>query len=198
MISIKISIYKLFVIGLFSVFLYGCPVFSEKTIVDNGPLPDSAKLVVPYKNGEDYKFKFSNGLVINFTAEREIVDAIDNGCAECFNFEQHYQRDIIKLIPDYPLFDISFEINNLDTTEISCDLVIGNNYYYIPTNEQKTSYIEQFDSLLIDSVFYKNVFKLYPNYFNNKQTLTDSLYYNYKFGILKLIKSNNETYTILP
>ncbi len=94
MIAFKTYIFKLFLLILFSVFLYGCPVL-PKTIVDNGPLPESAKLVVPYKNGENYKFKFSNGLVINFTAERETVDAIDNGCAECFNFEQHYQRDII-------------------------------------------------------------------------------------------------------
>lgn len=197
MISFKTYIFKLFVIALISIFIYGCPVI-PKTIVDNGPLPDSVRLVVPYMNGENYKFQYSNGLVINFTAEREIIDDIDYGCAECFNFEQHYQRDIIKLTPDYPLFDISFEINNLDTTEIHCEINIGNRYYNIPTNEQQTRHIEQLDSLLIDSVFYKNVFKLYTNYSINNQNLTDSLYYNYKFGILKLIKSNNEIYTILP
>ncbi len=72
MIAFKTYIFKLFLLILFSVFLYGCPVL-PKTIVDNGPLPESAKLVVPYKNGENYKFKFSKGLVINFTAERKLL-----------------------------------------------------------------------------------------------------------------------------
>jgi len=192
----KISVWKKISVISFIIFLFGCPLL-EKTIIRNGSLPESAIALVPYKNGKSYKFKYSNDLTINFVAERERVEEIDNGCAECFNYELYYELDRTILKSDYPLFDIKFEIDNNDSTKIHCYSTIGNDYFTIPTNELEESYFEKEDSMFVDSVWYRNVFKMKSGTSSNNNIIyTDSLYYNYKFGIIKIIMSNGKTYTI--
>lgn len=168
--------------------------FTERIIIENGNLPDSALLIVPYQNGKVYKLKHSAGLVINFTANRETTDEITN-CVEYCKYETHYQTNRTTLYPDYPIFNISFEINNLDTNQIFCSALIAKSAFVIPDSKNN---VEKVDSVLVDTTYYKEVFKIKSQHYTyyNDSIYVDSMYYNYESGILKLIMSNNETYTI--
>ena len=72
--------------------------------------------------------------------------------------------------------------------------------FYIPTADFQLDYFEKVDSLIIDSVTYKDVFKLnsdYGSYYDKDSIYADSLYYNYEYGILKILMSNGESYEIV-
>ncbi len=195
MVEIKKMKIEYFFILVLLVMLYGCPLCINKVITENGPLVEEYKLSIPYQDGKIYKLKYSDSLVINFTAQRILEDLMVNNCAECCG-ETQFQIDKTILTADYPLFDIQFELNNRDTTNIECYTKIGNTYFYIPVTEAQITRTDKIDSLIIDSISYKNVYVLYSNYSTNSNKPLDSLFYNYDFGIVKLILSNDEIYTI--
>lgn len=167
--------------------------------VENGALPDSALSFVPYQNGETYKLKHSNGLIINFETTRSTRDEWSH-CTECCNYEYHFEINTTRLIPDYPIFDCNFDISNRDTTYFDCYASIGKYGFYIPTSDFQLDYFEKVDSLTLDSVSYYNVFKLksdYGSYYDQDSIYADSLYYNFQHGILKILMSNGEYYEIV-
>lgn len=186
--------YALFVFVLFS-----CRPPCEITIVDNGKLADSALRFVPYSNGETYSFKHSNGHIINYTASRETIEAYSS-CSECCVYEYRYEVNTTKLIPDYPLFNLQFEIDNFDTTDYHLRALVGSYFFYIPINEEfNTDYVTRADSIMIDSLYYYQVFTLKSysnNFFSQDSIFVDSLYYNYDKGVVKIIMSNEESYTL--
>jgi len=183
---------------IFSVLLYGCwP--CDTIMIENGKLPDSALKYVPYINGETYKFKHSNGLEINYKTTRETYEEWTS-CSECCKYEYHFEINSTILTPDYPIFNLQFQIDNRDTLNYQCYASIGKYGFYIPTNnEHDIDYYEQVDSVQIDSVYYYQVFKLksnYDNYYSRDSIYVDSIYYSYDKGIIKILLSNNENYTI--
>jgi len=178
--------------------LNGC-IPCDTVIIENGPLPDSALRFVPYQNGKIYKFRHSKGLVINFDTYRETREEWTH-CAECCSYEYHYEVNSTRLTPNYPIFDFYFEISNRDTSYFECYTTIGKYGFYIPTADFQLDYFEKVDSLIIDSVTYKDVFKLnsdYGSYYDKDSIYADSLYYNYEYGILKILMSNGESYEIV-
>ncbi|MEA3451372.1 MAG: hypothetical protein U9Q83_05655 [Bacteroidota bacterium] len=183
----------------FIVLISGCSQcnLTNQIIIENGKLPDSALLYIPYQDGEIYKFKHSNGLVVNFSTYRKTTDEI-TGCVEYCKYETHYQKNSTNLYPDYPIFDINLEINNLDTNYIFCSAFIAKSSFIIPTGNNNFENVKKMDSVLIDTVYYKDVFKIKANYYSyiDESISVDSMYYNYEFGILKIIITNDETYTI--
>lgn len=182
---------------IFIFLLFGCwP--CDTVVVENGKLPDAALKYVPYIDGETYKFKHSNGLVINYKTNRETYDE-RTGCSECCEYAYHFEINSTILTPDYPIFNFQFQIDNQDTSNIQCNAAIGKNGFYIPTgNELDIAYFEKVDSIKIDTVYYYQVFKLKSNgnYYIQDSISVDSLYYNYEKGIIKIIMSNNESFTL--
>ncbi|MBI9069169.1 MAG: hypothetical protein JEZ09_17870 [Salinivirgaceae bacterium] len=183
---------------IFSILLYGC-LPCDTIMIENGALPDSTLKYVPYVNGKTYKFKHSNGLKVNYKTTRETHEEWTS-CAECCKYEYHYEVNSTILIPDYPIFEFQFQIDNRDTLNYNCYASIGKYGFYIPTNnEYDIDYYEQVDSVQIDSVYYYQVFKLksnYDNYYSRDSIYVDSIYYSYDKGIIKILLSNNENYTI--
>ena len=183
---------------IFSFLFYGC-LPCDTIMIENGALPDSALKYVPYINGKTYKFKHSNGLVINYKTTRETHEEWTS-CAECCEYEYHYEVNSTILIPDYPIFNFQFQIDNLDTLNYNCYASIGKYGFYIPTNNEfDNDYYEQVDSVKIDSVYYYQVFKLksnYDNYYSRDSIYVDSIYYSYDKGIIKILLSNNENYIL--
>ena len=182
----------------FSFLLYGC--WPCNTImIENGALPDSALKYVPYVNGETYKFKHSNGLEINYKTTRETHEEW-TGCAECCEYEYHYEVNSTILIPDYPIFNFQFQIDNQDTLNYHCYASVGKYGFHIPTNNEfDIDYYEKVDSVKINSVYYYQVFKIkshYENYYSQDSIYVDSLYYNYLNGIIKIVMSNEESFTL--
>ena len=181
----------IFVTALF----HGCWPCHTITI-ENGPLPEKALAFVPYQDGETYKIGHSKGLVINYRATRETTDGWTE-CTECCKYEYHYQINTIRLVPDYPVFELYFEISNPDTAFINCYGSAGKYNFLIPASEMQSEYFESEDSLKLGDIFYKDVFKLKSSYWSHQDSIfADSMYYNYEFGILKLIMSNGEYYEI--
>jgi hypothetical protein len=179
-------------------FLSGCwP--CDTIMVENGPLPDSALGYVPYKNGGTYSFRHSNGLVINYNTTRETLEAW-SGCSECCKYEYHYEVNSTRLVPDYPVFTLQFQIDNQDTLNFHCHASIGKYGFYVPTNNEfGIGNFEKFDSVKVDSEYYYQVFKLksnHDNYYFQDSIYVDSMYYNYENGIIKILLSNGENYTI--
>lgn len=182
---------------LLIVFLYGCPPCDTVPVtIDNGSLPVSALKFVPYQSGETYRFKHSNGLVIKFKTFRETREEREERCTECCSYVQ-YEVNSTWLTSDYPIFDFYFSISNRDTSYYNCYASIGKYGFNIPTADFHPDYFSRVDSMMIDSFYYRDVFKLkshYGSYNNSDSIYADSLFYNYEHGILKIIMSNGESY----
>lgn len=166
--------------------------------VENEPLPESALGFVPYKNGDTYSFRHSNGLVINYKTTRETHEEW-SGCSECCKYEYRYEVNSTRLVPDYPVFTLQFEIDNLDTSNFHCFASIGKYGFYVPINDEFSGGVEKVDSVKVDSEYYYQVFKLksnHDNYYFQDSIYVDSMYYNYENGIIKILLSNGENYTI--
>lgn len=181
---------------LFVFILYGCPP-CDREVIENGPLPQSALECVPYQDGENYKLKYSDELIISFTAERRTEENWQESRGQWCGPETHYESNTTVLKADYPLFDIGFTMNNYDTNAIHCFAYIGESTFYIPVSEFQQSNYEKTDTMIIDETIYEDVFVMTITTSSGETFLTDSLYYNFEFGILKYIKSNGESYTIL-
>lgn len=184
---------KYLAILIFSLALAGC---CDTIVINNGPLPETALLLVPYQDGETYSLKHSNGLIINFATSRETRDEWDfeRPCTEV-----RYQLNSSRLTPDYPIFNLSFSISNSRAPHIDCYASIGNGWFYIPSDDTQTGEFELADSLIIGNHTFYNIFILANYnvpYFGHQGIYPDTLYYNYEFGILKIVMSNNESYEI--
>ncbi len=178
--------------------LTGCP-RCRPVYFNNGPLPEKALAYVPYKDGEVYKFRHSAGHIIRFTCSR-FNQTAQTHCEECCSTVFNYMVNTTWLEPDYPLFNIQIDIANPDTSYLYCSAYLGAGFN-IPVNPQDTILAQKTDSVFVDSTWYYDVFllKSYPgDFLDLGEIYVDSLYYNYQNGILKIIMSNNETYTIFP
>lgn len=169
------------------------------TVIDNGPLPDSALIFVPYIDGQTYSFKHSNGLVIDFSATRK-THAEWSGCSECCEYEYHYEVNTTLLTSEYPVFDMFFRIDNMNAPYYHCSAAIGKYGFYIPTyNIIGNAEYEQVDSIAVDSTWYYKVFKLKADnlmFLPHDTIFVDSLYYSYNDGVIKIIMSNGENYVL--
>lgn len=191
---IQINKYFFLIFGCVFIF-YACPLCIE-SYSDNGPLNDEAKLLVPYKDQGIYSFKYNDTLIINFDAYRGLEQGIDQ-CAECC-YGVKYEIDKTVLTSDYPLFKISFEVDNLDTSDIHFYAKVGPDYFYIPTPEWPPQYVEKSDSMMVNSFWYINVYKLKSSASpNSNYVYADTMFYNYDYGILKIKMSDGKDFTYI-
>ncbi len=175
-----------------------CRPCDEPIVIDNGKIPDSILSYIPYQNGLNYKFRHSGGLVIGFSAVRASNEAWLE-CHRCCKFVYKYEENITTLIPDYPIFNIGFNLANMDSSFCALSAWVGHDGFSIPANDYQAGFVGFADSILIgDKVFY-NVFKIKSDYssgYNRETIYTDSIYYSYQHGLIQIKMSNGEKYTI--
>jgi hypothetical protein len=192
---------KLVSIVVLAITLSGCPPPCESYLkVDNGAIPDSIISLVPYSDGDTVRFRHSMGHIIGYAVERErnfYTEIFDRGAC----IELTYETDNTLLTPDYPVFSFALNITGFDTTLYVLDIMMGSNYVSIPLNSEYWDNYKITDSVEVQSIFYYDVFKLKASsywYNSSSEMYLDSLYFNFSSGILKLIMSNNENYTLHP
>lgn len=178
------------------IIFYACP-DCENEVIDWGSIPDSIKTLIPYQDGEIYSLKYSDSLMINFEVERWSEEDWAYGRGSWCPTDIRFEKEIVRLEPDYPLYDIEISLSNIDSSHYSYIINLRSQDFYIPVNPLDLDYAEKIDSMIIDSVTYKDIFVTYSSaYINNQWAEYDTLFYNYDSGILKLSFSNGERYTI--
>jgi hypothetical protein len=179
-----------------AILFYACP-NCENEVVDWGPIPDSVKAFIPYQDGEIYSLKYSDSLIINFEAERWSVEDWAYGRGSWCPTDIRFEKEMVRLKPDYPLYDIEISIANFDSSQYHYYVYLRSQSFGLPVNPLDFDYYEMMDSLVIDSIIYTDVFVSYSSaYIDHQWADKDTLYYNNDFGILKLLFSNGESYTI--
>ena len=182
---------KLISIGLLIVFSVSCTDYcpkwkkGEPVYIDMGTIPDSVKAYVPYADGQVIKFRHNKGKLIEFTVHRS-TSKEQTDCEWCCEKVEYtkYETDLTKLIPNYPLFELSFSINNL-----------YNNPQHINMSPLAPILLdEEVDTVSINNKIYTDVLKIgdQNNYSNN----IDSIYFSKTNGVLKIISSNGEYYDL--
>lgn len=165
-------------------------------IVDLGPLSEEQLQLVPYKDKQTYMFRHNQGQVISFVAERGTTQE-QTYSSHCSKYEYLYEMNTTYLIPDYPVFNIVLWLSNPMEEEVYFNLNVGTRSFYMPT-DFSNSYFPRKDSVWIIDQFYYNVFQLksQSDYYQSDSIYADSIYYNFDYGILKIIMSNDENFTI--
>jgi len=121
-------------------------------------------------------------------------------CHYCCDFTFSYETNITRLIPDYPVFNISMTLSNADTMQYEFSCFVGKYFLNIPVGRSQTGVSYHFsDSVLIGETYYYDVFKIKSsnNYLWNDYIKVDSVYYNSTRGILLIKMSNEEYYSIV-
>ena len=186
---------------VFLIFMLACRP-CEVTTIELPNITDTLLAKIPYKNGNSIIMEHSQGKSMEFVVNRKSSKE-QTSCEHCCKYNYIYEVDETDLITNYPIFSISFSISGLDTTNYYIGSYIGNSNVTIPTSYNKTNNYNDAkleDSILIKDKKYYNVFKIKSsvNDFYKDILFVDSVYYNYKFGLIKIIMSNEETYTLLP
>lgn len=173
--------------------LWGCPPCDRETI-DKGKLSEYALLYVPYTNGDTLTLQHSGGKLIRYAIRRE-TQQVTNTCAECCD-EIISEENLTTITPDYPIFSISVSITEYDSNYVNCTVSIGKNAFYISSD---SSISKPKEKLVVNEKTYRQVYQLksYSNsYYSNDSIYADSMYYNCEKGIIQIIMSNNEKYTL--
>lgn len=174
-----------------------CPNKYEEQHVFVKDMSDDVRATIPYQHGDVVHFLHENNrTIIDFTASRQLSNK-----TESVGFYPgikiiHYQCDIVKLRPNYPIFDIELILNNFEQFfdeeyEITPVIGIGNKGFRINNN----CIIE--DTLVINDKEYYNVMKAYANHDDSPATSFDTILYNYEYGILQIKMTTGETYTYI-
>ena len=190
---------KPFTIILFIIFLkIGCrPTPCEYIVKTYQKLPVECLEMVPYKNGQVVKLQHSSGYVISFDVQRETTEYHES-CRECCE-DRSYEINTANLFPNYSIFDIQLGISPIDSVNCGFNVYVGKYQFWMYTNMENSEFFQKADSIVINEKVYYDVFKFKSGVgygYNNDSIYTDSLFYNYKFGILQIKMSNGENYTI--
>ncbi|HRZ96227.1 MAG TPA: hypothetical protein P5084_01625 [Paludibacter sp.] len=179
-------------------FLYGCPPPCEQEEqIDNGHLSNAALSLVPYQQAEIYKFKHTNGYVIEFSTERSSSTLYMDMNFNCGPTSK-YEENTTTLKSDYPIFDINLYVSNSEKDYNSVSIFIGRSAFAFKYSNSNGFMSDQFqDSVMINTKKYYNVERLANfNTFYDELAFADSIYYNQEIGIIKIKLSNGEDYTV--
>jgi len=173
--------------------LWGCPPCQRETI-DKGKLTEYALSYVPYANGDTLTLQHTGGKLIQFAINRE-TQQVSNTCEECCD-EIISEENLTTFTPDYPIFSMSVSLTEYDSNYVSCAVSIGKYSFYISSD---TSISNPNEKLVVKEKTYRQVYQLksdYGTYYDTDSIYADSLYYNLEKGIIQIIMSNNEKYTL--
>lgn len=172
----------------------GC---DEPTIIDMGLIPDSILSEVPYEDGLIYPFTHSGGKVISFTAQRTSRDEYLYCDRCCDDYSYRYQVNETVLTPDYPVFQLRIQLNSMDSSYYGHSIWIGRHGFYVSVRNMENFPVDYADSLQFNGKWYPGVYSLKntDSYWMIQDSIRpDSLYYNFRSGIIKIVMTNGEYY----
>jgi len=186
----------LLVIALLPLLVCSCGC-DEPTIIDMGLIPDSILSQVPYQDGQIYPFTHSGGKVISFTAQRTSRDEYLYCDRCCDDYSYRYQVNETVLTPDYPVFPFRIQLNSLDSACYAHMISIGNCSFHLLARNPDAYHFDYADSLQFNGKWYPGVYSLKntDSYWMIQDSIRpDSLYYNFRSGIIKIVMTNGEYY----
>lgn len=172
-------------------FLQACPppVPCDPIITQIEPIPDSVQSIIPYVNGEVYDYIHSEGTIVQFMCSSSLEEnrqCFD--CNECLVFEKLQ----VILEPDYLLPPIEMTLRQIDDSFYELVVGYGNSSFTIPVNFNEYNSIAEIFS---DTIGIKR--DNWSNFYDSKSSLyADSIYYALDKGIVKIVMSNDETFSI--
>lgn len=187
------TILIIIIIGIF----YACPTPCDTiNTIEISPISDTILSSIPYKTGDEIVFIHSGGAKIIFTIVRENTTEL-NYCDHCCDIWE-YKMDKTVLSPNYSINPIEITLTKSDEEYIDFWMSFGRSNFHIVSYNFNTDFI---DSLLVNSELYFDVLCLKAEenqyYIDDGFSLfADSVYYNYKYGIIKIVMSNNEYYLL--
>lgn len=171
-------------------------------------LSESEIQLIPYTLKQTVNFKHSKGFTFNVMVNENIFEwNSDNFCDECCGGEYtSYQERHVLLVSEYPEFNISLSLNSLknygeEEKAISIDI---NRYRSYFKYDNDTKFICEdivcYDEIIINDKSYFNVVESeFENRYDTDDTVgfyPQKIRYNNNFGIIQIIMSNNETYSL--
>jgi len=186
----------------------------DPKILGKYALADTTLNVVPYKKGQEIKFKHSNGYEFKFTVSDRVStwrksNDDEVGFHSCDYYL--YEDNVTSLSSSYPKLEIKFSLTAQDTTDHyikPLSITIGkNNQTMIDYHRWQllpSGYFNRilfYDTLRVNQKLYRKVFQSEVwNYYTDIDTANlvtiKSILYNKEFGLLQIKMSNQETYTI--
>ena len=153
------------ILFFFIFIIYACPP-CDREIIENGPLPQSALDCVPYQDGEIYKLKYSEDLIISFTAERRTEENRQESRGQWCGPETHYEENRIVLEADYPSVNWPFESRGYPISYVPADANLEDHIWKMLASESVSvfafSLVQYVDGFRMDLDFLKELKLKYP------------------------------------
>jgi hypothetical protein len=175
----------------------GCDRCKNYAALDNGILDTGILELVPYSDGQSVKFVHSEGQVINFDVSRDTRDDVIYMDMSCYSIK--YQVNTTIMEPDYPAFSFQFDVSNIDSTYTIIDGYVGMYWWSIPSDTTIQAVRDALNEEMINGRVYDKVFKVKTYQWTGhieELIYADSAWYSYDSGVVKVIMSNGENYTI--
>lgn len=195
---------------VFLIFLSAFPTCCNEESIETERvlLSEKEKNLIPYKINQTIKFQHSNGFNFDFQVINDEYSLFeDNYCDECCGGEfTSYQERIVNLKSTVLNLNITLKINSLENINNSkiLDVSINNSSGFINYDNNfqfDCSQSNCLDEFTLHNIKFNDVIiiKLEKNWFiNENNTLfPEKIVYNSNFGIIQIVMSNNETYSIL-
>lgn len=175
---------------------------NKNQLIDMGDIPSEIKECVPYQDGDTVKFVDTEGNVHLFKVIRAFEyheTSIDFDCH--INYIK-YQTDSLQLKSDTYNRVIVFEGSNYHPSGLniinSYSMDLKTRYFIVPISDKAKNSVDQLDSLLVNGEIYMDVFVINPTIYIDRyqdSIHAETIYYNYKYGMLKIAFSDS-TYLI--
>jgi len=194
-----------------TVLFTACP-RSKPAYIDLGRIPEQYLATVPYRNGDVFRMQHETSkVIIDFEVERHRHKTSSEGYGPvptrfepAPNYYYEYEVDMTTCKPKYPIFDLSISLSNaymLNEEEMQswykkADLfAVGS--AKVPFVGDDYSDYEIIDSLEVNGHYYKDVFKLKTDYYNDDELIhAETILYNYENGFVGIVMSNGEKYML--
>ena len=200
------------VFGALLLLLTACP-SKEPVHIDLGRIPEQYLATVPYRNGDVFRMQHETSrVIIDFEVERhrhktssEGYGSVPTRFEPAPDYYYEYEVDMTTCKPKYPVFDMSISLSNaymqneeeMQSWYKKADIfAVGS--AKVPFIGDDHSDYEIIDSLEVNGRYYKDVFKLKTDYYNNVDELihAETILYNYENGFVGIVMSNGEKYML--
>jgi hypothetical protein len=178
-------------------FMSGCDRCRNPEIIDAGELTAEQLALVPYFDGQVIQLKHSGGLIIDYNVSRSTTTETRDYSGKCEMLK--FRINKTSLIPEYPALTMNFYIANTELNYTAFEASIGKYYYYLPKNLEDFFSYGTIGDFIVNDTLYRDVFFMKTPAWSIPQQeviYVDSLLYNFTSGVIRVIMSNSENYTI--
>ncbi len=167
-----------------------------------GDIRTSIRECVPYQDGDTVKFVDPEGIVHLFRVIRAFEYHETSNDFDCHINYIKYQTDNLQLNSETYNKVIIFETSNYHPTGLnninSYSMDFKTRYFIVPISDKAKNSVDQLDSLIVNGKIYTDVFVINPTVYISRyqdSIHAETIYYNYKYGMLK-IDFSDSTYLI--